>query len=158
MMGISELAIGIFLLIGSVYGYSNSSTLIPGSQDYLTSLFHGFFSDIPGSNQNSMFLRMNSPAMGTMIKVAQVGFIGIAACSLGFVGYGIAKKKTPKIQNVTINKINENSKPEYASKEGIKESSKAYHQNLRILKERLAQGQITKTEFEKFRRLLGADD
>ena len=158
-MRIYELVIGTVLLIGSVYGYSNSVTLVSEIQNYLPASLQGFFSGIPGSEQNSMLLHMNSPEMQTMIKIAHIGFIGIAVSSLALLGYGIvAKKKTSKIQNVEIHKINENSKPKLLTKNGINESSHTNPQALQILKERLAQGQITKTEFEKFKKLLSIDE
>ncbi len=157
-MRLSEVVIGIVLLVGSVYGYSNSPNLIPEIQNYLAISVPGFFPDIAGSQQNSMLLRMSYPVMKTMIKVTQLGFIGIAVSSLVLLGYGIvAKKKTSKIQNIAIQEINENSKPEMVSKYRINKSLHTYPYILQILKEQLAKGQITKTEFERLTKLLGID-
>ncbi len=158
-MRLSEVVIGVVLLVGSVYGYSNSPNLIPEIQNYLAISMPGFFPDIAGSQQNSMLLRMSYPAMKTMIKVTQLGFIGIAVSSLVLLGYGIvAKKKTLKIQNIAIQEINENSKPEMVSKYRINKSLHTYPHILQILKERLAKGQITKTEFERLKKLLSIDE
>jgi uncharacterized membrane protein len=157
-MKLSELVIGFVLLVGSVYGYSNSTTLVPEIQNYLTTSMPGFFPDIVGS-QNSMLLRMSYPAMKTMIKVTQLGFVGIAASALMLLGYGIvAKKKTSQIQNIAIQKINENSKPEMVSRYRMNDSLHTYPNILQILKERLAKGQITKTEFERLKKLLCVDE
>jgi hypothetical protein len=153
-----EIVIGIALLVGSIYGYSNSTTLIPEIQNYLTTSMSGFFPDIVGS-QNSILLRMSYPAMKTMIKITQLGFVSIAASALMLLGFGIvAKKKTPNIQNIAIQKINENSKPEMVSKNIMNESLHIYPNILQILKERLAKGQITKIEFERLKKLLCFDE
>ena len=158
-MRLSEVVIGVVLLVGSIYGYSNSSNLILSIQNYLTISMPGFFPDIAGSQQNSMLLRMSYPAMKMMIKITQLGFIGIAVSSLVLLGYGIvAKKKTSKIQNIAIQEINENSKPEMVKKHRINKSLHTYPHILQILKERLAKGQITKTEFERLKKLLSIDE
>ena len=157
-MRLSELVIGVALLVSSVYGYSNSTTLIPEIQNYLATSMPGFFPDIVGS-QNSMLLRMSDPAMKTMIKITQLGFIGIAASALMLLSFGIvAKKKTSQIQNIAIQKINENLKPDMVSKNIMNDSLHTYPNILQILKERLAKGQITKTEFERLKKLLCVDE
>jgi uncharacterized membrane protein len=158
VMRLFDLVIGVVLLVGSVYGYSNSATIIPEIQNYLATSMPGFFPDILGS-QNSMLLRMSYPAMKTMIKVTQIGFVGISVSALILLGYGIvAKKKISQIQNIAIQKINENSKPEMVSKNIMNNSLHTYSNILQILKERLAKGQITKTEFERLKKLLCIDE
>ena len=159
VMRIFELVIGAVLLVGSVYGYFNSTNLVPEIQNYLAISMPGFFPDIAGSQQNSMLLRMSYPAIKTMIKVTQIGFIGIAISALMLMGYGVvAKRKTSQIQNIAIKQINENSKPEIASKNIMNESKNTNSHILQILKERLARGQINKTEFDRLKKLLFVDE
>ena len=95
-MKLVELILGVVLLLGSTYGYFNSSNLIIQIQNYITGFIPQFFPRVTGEDLGSNFIGINHPAMEKMIKVTQYGFITLAISGLAILGYGVvAKKQNP---------------------------------------------------------------
>lgn len=92
-MKLLELVLGVVLLLGSTYGYFNSSNLIVQIQNHLTTFIPQLFSRITVGDPSSNFLGINQHAMEKMIKVTQYGFITLASSGLAILGYGVVAKK-----------------------------------------------------------------
>ena len=95
-MKLLELVLGVVLLLGSTYGYLNSSNLIVQIQNYLTAFILQLFPRVTEGDPGSNFIGINHPAMEKLIKVTQYGFITLAVSGLAILGYGVvAKKQNP---------------------------------------------------------------
>jgi len=92
-MKLLELVLGVVLLLGSTYGYLNSSNLIVQIQNYLTAFIPQLFPRVTEGDPGSNFLGINQPAMEKMIKVTQYGFIILAVSGLAILSYGVVAKK-----------------------------------------------------------------
>ena len=148
----------VFVLI-SIPGYLYTPTL-------MSQMLHSFMSSMTGSafvTHGSILHQMGYPSRTVIIPLIQYSFLGLAIAGLGLMVFGgIAKKITSQVnvKQVTAKQVSEEIeetkkvKERYANLQFKDERKQTNLHSLRILQERLANGEITASEFRNLKRLL----
>ena len=149
-MRIQEILIGIAILVISVYGYYHSAQLVGIFENQMLNSMSGVLSTPTSDDQKYSVVKSGYPSAETMTKLTQYGLIAISLISIGIIVFGvIAKKKTPS-QFVASTSIEVKNK-EFA-KVDSEDVEKANINGIRILKDRLAKGEITENEFKNLKK------
>ena len=149
-MRIQEILIGIAILVTSVYGYYHSAQLVDIFENQMLNSMSGVLSTPTSDDQKYSVVKSGYPSAETMTKLTQYGLIAISLISIGIIVFGvIAKKKTPS-QFVASTSIEVKNK-EFA-KVDSEDVEKANINGIRILKDRLAKGEITENEFKNLKK------
>ena len=145
-----EILIGLALLVTSIYGYYHASQLVGVFENQMLNSMSGVLSSPSPDDQKFSVVKNGYPSAETLTKVAQYGFIAFSLISIGIIVFGvIAKKKMPSqfVANTSIEVKNK----EFASTKS-EEVDRANINGIRILKDRLAKGDITESEFKNLRK------
>lgn len=142
----TEIIAGALLLLFSILGYQHSSLLVNDTQNTIINSMKGLFPSSLTSSQLLPPLRYQDSI--TLNTIVQSGCLLLAVVGIVFLLVGIGtKRSSPKeFGNISL-KIN-GKNPEVPKDE----NTKANYVGIRILKERLARGEITQKEFENLKR------
>ena len=145
--------IGIALAVLSMIGYVYTPVAI--SQVAHSMLGMAGSSSSSSFSTSAMLHSMGYPSRSTVIPAMQYSFIGLEVAGMGLTFYGfIAKKPVKKV----VAKKNANKEPgageSPANSQPTNENSTTNHSAIRRLQERLANGEITASEFERIKKLL----
>ena len=145
--------IGISLAVFSMIGYVYTPTAI--SQVAHSMLGMAGSSSSSSFSTSAMLHSMGYPSRSTIIPVMQYSFIGLEVAGMGLTMYGfIAKKPIKKV----VAKKNTSKEPGIeespTNSQSTIENSLTNYSAIRRLQERLANGEITASEFERIKKLL----
>ena len=152
-MRIILVIIGIVIAAFSMIGYVYTPIAISQVAHSMLGMA-GSSSSSPMST-SSMLHSMGYPSRSAIIPVMQYSFIGLEVAGMGLAFYGfIAKKPVKKVvvkknpnKELGTEESTANSKPE-------NETPETNFRAIRRLQERLANGEITASEFERIKKLL----
>ena len=152
-MRIILVIIGISLAAFSMIGYVYTPVAI--SQVAHSMLGMAGSSSSSSFSTSAMLHSMGYPSRSTVIPAMQYSFIGLEVAGMGLTFYGfIAKKPVKKV----VAKKNTNKKDGVegspTNSQSTIENSLTNYNAIRRLQERLANGEITASEFERVKKLL----
>jgi hypothetical protein len=145
---------GIAIALLSMIGYAYTPTAVSQVAHSMLGMA-GSSSSSPMST-SSMLHSMGYPSRSTIVPVMQYSFIGLEVAGMGLAMYGfiakkpvkkgIAKKNTNK-EELEVEESPNNLRP-------TNENSLTNYSAIRRLQERLANGEIMASEFERIKKLL----
>ena len=152
-MRIVLVIVGIVITVFSLIGYVYTPTAISQVAHSMLGMA-GSSSSSPIST-SSMLHSMGYPSRSTIVPVMQYSFIGLEVAGMGLTMYGsIAKKPVKKVSA----KKNTNKELEVEEApinlRSTNENSLTNYSAIRRLQERLANGEIMASEFERIKKLL----
>lgn len=152
-MRIVLVIIGIAIAVFSMIGYAYTPTAISQVAHSMLGMA-GSSSSSPMST-SSMLHSMGYPSRSTIVPVMQYSFIGLEVAGMGLTMYGFIAKKPVKKE---ITKKNTNKELEVEESpvnlRPTNENSLTNYSAIRRLQERLANGEIMASEFERIKKLL----
>ena len=145
--------IGITIAVLSMIGYAYTPIAISQVAHSMLGMA-GSPSSSPMST-SAMLHSMGYPSRSTIIPAMQYSFIGLEVAGMGLTMYGFIAKKP--VKKVTTKK-NTNNEPEAeespVNSHPTYENSLTNYSAIRRLQERLANGEIMASEFERIKKLL----
>ena len=146
--------IGLVIAIFSVIGYVYTPIAISQMIHSMIGMTGSSSSSSP-INTSSMLHSMGYPSRTLVIPVLQYSFVGLGIIGIVLIGYGFVSKnykkqfvveetqdKEPRTEKSSTNSQSEN------------ENSLTNYKAMKRLQERLANGEITASEFERTKKLL----
>jgi len=127
--------IGIFCVISAVPGYTTLPSFITAEMNKLTG-----GSSSPMSSQ--ILSTLGIPPIDTIVTLIQYSFVGLFVVGLGFIAFGLVSKGIPKRAFPKLS---------IESKLSTEEPTPDV---LHVLKERLANGEITSNQYHDIRKVL----
>lgn len=142
------IAIAAFSMIGYVY------TPVAISQVAHSMLGMAGSSSSSSFSTSSMLHSMGYPSRTAIIPAMQYSFIGLEVAGMGLTFYGFIAKKP--VKKAPVKKIAKEPGAEEspANSQPTNENSQTNYSAIRRLQERLANGEITASEFERIKKLL----
>ena len=135
------LAIGIALIIFAIPGY----TIGPG---FITKEINKLTGGTDTHMASSILSQMGIPPIDEMFKITQYSFVGLGVAGIGAMVVGAVAKKPKRVF----------AKPKTKSVDNIEYEDMQVKSNpSNTLKERLARGEITSSQYQNLKRLLEED-
>ena len=135
-MRFKAVIIGLVCVVLSIPSYNVVPSFISSEMNKLTG-----GSSSPMSYE--ILSKLGIPPVDTMVTLIQYSFVGLFVAGLGIIAFGIVSKNMPKR---TFSKLTIESKAMHSeeSKDDV----------LHVLKERLANGEITSSQYQDIRKVL----
>ena len=145
---------GIAIAVLSMIGYAYTPVAVSQVAHSMLGMA-GSSSSSPMST-SSMLHSMGYPSRSTIVPVMQYSFIGLEVAGMGLTMYGFVAKKPVKkmVAKKNINKEEHKVEESPVNPHPPYENSLTNYGAIRRLQERLANGEIMASEFERIKKLL----
>lgn len=143
------ISIAVFSMIGYVY------TPVAISQVAHSMLGMAGSSSSSSFSTSAMLHSMGYPSRSTIIPAMQYSFIGLEVAGMGLTMYGfVAKKPVKKVVAKKTPSKEPGTEDSQVNSQPTNENSLTNYSAIKRLQERLANGEITASEFERIKKLL----
>jgi uncharacterized membrane protein len=129
--------IGIIFVLFAIPGY----TILPSVITHETNNLTG--GNLQSPLTKAMLAQMGIPSIDTIIKLTQYCFVGLAVAGLGIIVLGVLSKKIPKQTPIKVQREPSSEVPDEGNPN-----------ELRLLQERLAKGEISSSQYQNLKKLL----